>query len=271
MLDDRRMPRGLQSCRADVRHLGMAHGERPDRHFVDQPAGLEQGRHRRNRIGQGYGDGLRHERRGVVALSPSRGKFAVEDIPPVDFHGVGIDEQFVRIEPQAALGRIGPVCAKAVARSGRQARNEPRMTPPPSGESSRRSVSRLSGRVEERNPDAFRRPGPDGKADAVVRNDRPKSRPLPAGGPAASGDDARRRRPVCRAIPAISSAAESDRQAPPACRGRGAPDLVRSARHKGATSRRTCRFPKAGTRRAIRLRTSTRMPWFLLTEPSTGS
>ncbi len=93
----------------------------------------------------------------VSAPSPRRAESLwVEDILPVDFNRIGIDKQLVRIEPEAALRRVVAVGAKAVARSGFQARHEASEHTVRFGRELQALGFAISVIVEDRNPDAFR-------------------------------------------------------------------------------------------------------------------
>ena len=95
-----------------VRDVGMQQSETPYVQLVDQSAAREAGRLGRNFRQLGLDDGLGNQRGGV---HPEIGQAPVVGKAPVEFYGVGIDQQLRRIEPYAALMRPDAVRAVTVA------------------------------------------------------------------------------------------------------------------------------------------------------------
>ena len=110
MIEYGRMAKRCDGAALQFRDVRMQHGEGADRHLVDQPALAQQRLARRHRPVSGH-DRLRHQRGGILALQPEAGIVAEG---PVELFCVRIDQKLCRIEPQAAIGIIDAVGAKAV-------------------------------------------------------------------------------------------------------------------------------------------------------------
>ena len=224
MLDDRRVgQRGDRAAQRPPAPSGWQHGEGAHVEFVDQPAGREQRRLRRSRLGQrdrrspwASAARCRRPRRGAPTAAGRRRRAGRS-------RRIGIDQQLVGIEPEAALRLIGAVGAQAVARAGARARARTART------RRRRSASARAGRSRGR---PRRRRGETQMRSAAARPDgevrrRRGRRVAPSFGavtrPArcASGDDARLVAAGAAADAGdVVGGARSGRQAPPACRGR---------------------------------------------------
>ncbi len=253
----------------------MPHGEGADRHFVDQPARQEQRRGRRHRPGNAIGDGLWHQRSGVVAVAaPCRQPRIIDDRagrsrsrrgPPAACRD--------RTTGRAAPDRIRRPAAKAVARL-RRAR--------PGHEGGKRPVLRQRSRL-----DPVRFPGrPTSNRETQTRsavsertekrmpssvNESPRRRSSPGHPAIMSGDDAR----LVAGRYGCGSGDLIGRRDQVGKRRLGldavAPRRARSARDRRAAWRPTCRCRTGGRRCASRLRTGCGCPGCWLTEPSTGS
>ena len=94
MIDDRRVRQRRHGAALLLRHDRMEHGEGADLELVDEAAGLEHGRQRRDRGQQRFDDGLGHQRRGVGPL-PARGAERwIIAIGSVDPRGIGVHQEF---------------------------------------------------------------------------------------------------------------------------------------------------------------------------------
>ena len=106
--------------------------------------------------------------RAAVSTAASRGaaRRRVVGEGAVEGDGVGVDQELRRVEPEAALGRVGAVGAQAVAGAGRRAPATVAAKTPVGVAVERDAVvSRVA--VEEAEPDALGGARPDGEAQAV--------------------------------------------------------------------------------------------------------
>ena len=117
MGDHRRMTERRDRPALRRRDIGMAHGEAAHMEFVDQPPAREERRPVRDGRQTRLHHALGHQRRGVAALPPRRGKRGIIDEGPIDRGRIGIEQQLVGVEPQAGGGIIGSIGAQAIARA----------------------------------------------------------------------------------------------------------------------------------------------------------
>src|SRR5207245_6823918 len=117
MLEDDRMGKRRNSAALRFRDVRMQLGEGADVQLVDQAARPEQRRPGRHEFRQRASYRLRHPRGSVSTLITFGGKTPVVLVRPVDLDRIGIGEQLVRIEPEAALRRVVAVGAKTIARA----------------------------------------------------------------------------------------------------------------------------------------------------------
>ncbi len=165
MPDDSGMRERADRSAQMLRHGRMPHGEAVHVELVDQPAGPETRRRdgsRRQALHHRPG----HQRRGIAALPAPHRKPGIVGIWPVDLQRIGIDQQFVGIEPQAVFGVMGSVGTDAVARADAKAGHEQREQAVFAARQLQ-PVGFAVGLVKDRDPYAFGGTRPDGKTDAV--------------------------------------------------------------------------------------------------------
>ncbi len=161
--DDSRMGQGRDRAALRLGHLRMQHGEGAHRDFVDETALPEQRRLAFHRP-VAADDGLRNE---IGGLSAELAQPCIMAEGPVEFGGIGIDQQLGRIEPQTFVGIVDAIGAKTVAGAGLQVVDEQAVDIAVALH--RQAHLRLSVEQAEIHMRGQRRP--DGEFDAAVEKD----------------------------------------------------------------------------------------------------
>ncbi len=163
MGDDRGVGEGCDGAALFFRDGGVEHGERLDRNLVDEAAGRQD---RPADLGERVAgdDRLRHEVGGVGAEHREPG---VVFEGAVQFAGIGIDEQFRRIEPGAVIGIVGTPGAVAVTGAGTERRHRDAVDVVAAAYKPMAGDFPFTLGVEEAEFDAFGIVRPDGEIGAV--------------------------------------------------------------------------------------------------------